>query len=130
MGPVTDITDRMTTFHGPERRAGMSDIASEPGENLVSLTRMAEELVADIKESAALLQTPLTKISSIVGQPVADSKQLLTLAEVQKLLGVSRSTVHRLTHPRPDGSDPELPVVMFRGVKRVRRGDLDALVGQ
>jgi len=130
MSPVTDITDRMSTFHEPERRAGMSDITPEPGENLVSLTRMAHELVADITETAALLQITLAKISSIADQPLADSKQLLTLAEVQQLLGVSRSTVHRLTHPRPDGADPQLPVVMLRGVKRVRRADLDALVGQ
>jgi hypothetical protein len=40
MSPVTDITDRMTTFHVPERQAGMSDIAPEPGESLITLTKM------------------------------------------------------------------------------------------
>ena len=94
---------------------------------MISLTKMAEELVADLNDTLPLLQTTLAKIHALAGQPATHSKQLLTLADVETLLGVSRTTVHRLTHPGPDGSAPDLPVVMFRGVKRVRRSDLDAL---
>lgn len=117
-------------FESPARSKGMSilhalpnpDVTStttpEPGESLITLTKMAEELVADLNDTLPLLQTTLAKIHALAGRPDTHSKQLLTLADVEALLGVSRTTVHRLTHPGPGGSAPDLPVVMFRGVNK------------
>jgi excisionase family DNA binding protein len=45
--------------------------------------------------------------------------RLLTLDEVQEILGLSRSTLYLMI------KDCHLPVVQMRGCKRVRRADLD-----
>ena len=97
----------------------------EPGETLDSLTQMAAELIEEIDDTVTTLRETLTKISVLSRQPT-NSAQLLSLKEVELALGVSRSTVHRLTHPTPDGKDPVLPTVPIRGVRKVSRADLDA----